>query len=118
MVDRGRTSALATRGSPRAQRIGTGDELAPYVERAALTWITGQRQRNRITHVVARDLLRGPRKFREMRREEVEAVLTQLEHAGWLTHCAQPPTADTGQLRSDAQTWWSIRPDFEAVWKP
>jgi hypothetical protein len=84
----------------------------------ALTWIAGYRKRTRATHMLARDLQRGPRKFREMRREEIKAILTQLEAAGWLVHCTEPPRGSTGHLRSDSQTWWGIRPDFEDVWKP
>lgn len=101
----------------KAMTTTSGDEILPEVERKALEYIAGQRAKDYagmkdvMEFVAARDLKRGVRKFRDMEREEIEAVLMQLEDAGWLSR-----TDSAG--RTDAQTRWKVRWDFEAVWKP
>lgn len=101
----------------KAMTTTSGDEILPETERKALEYIAGQRAKDRagekevMEFVAARDLKRGVRKFRDMEREEIEAVLMQLEDAGWLSR-----TDSAG--RTDAQTRWKVRWDFEAVWKP
>jgi hypothetical protein len=99
----------------KAMTATSGDTLRPEVEREVLAWIATRRGSDRGTgrepmeFVQARDLLRGPRRFRQMPKEEIEAVLMQLEDQVWLRR-----TDSAG--RSDAQTRWQVRLDFEAVW--
>lgn len=99
----------------KAMDAASGDALRPEVEREVMAWVAGRRERDRaagrepLAFVQSRDLARGPKRFRQMHRDEIEAVLVQLEDQLWFQR-----TDSAG--RTDAQTRWMVRPDFEEKW--
>lgn len=96
----------------RAMRVTGGEVLTVADERDALAWLARRRAGDRkagrdpLQWLQARDLQAGIRRYRGADRSEVEAVLSQLEDAGWLNR-ADPSG------RSDAATRWRVRDDFE-----
>ncbi len=96
----------------KAMRALKEDQLRSDVEHDVLSWIAARRDKNRragksvMEYVEARSLARGPRRFRNMRSVEIEAILTRLADQRWL----EETESKTGSAT------WKIRPDFEDKW--
>lgn len=94
----------------KAMHTTGGEAMRSEIEQEILGWIAKRRAKDRevgvsvFTVVTARELQRGPRRFRTLPRSEIEAILTQLEDQRWLEH------------HEKDRLMWLVRPDFDDKW--
>lgn len=94
----------------KAMHTTGGEAMRSEVEREILSWIAKRRAKDREVGVsvfgmlTARELQRGPRRFRTLPKGEIDAILTQLEDQRWLEHS------------KDDRLVWIVRTDFDDKW--
>lgn len=94
----------------KAMHTTGGEAVRSEIEHDILSWVAKRRAKDReigadvFEVITARDLQRGPRRFRAMPKGEIEAILTQLEDQRWLAHSTKD------------RLMWVVRPDFDDKW--